>query len=202
MRPLPGTDRETQQEPATKPTDAQGIHHMMRSRTARLAVRFAARLAAAAALLACASTASALGNGDERFDGFVVFNTFAWHFEMSDERRDFTPGIGLEYSPSNRIGFHAGTLSDSFGYQAMYGGVHYSTPRFFRNRVRVLLGVTALHKKYKIADEPETKLVPLPAIEFSITDRAVLNLSGSPDVDFGDISNNKVVWLQFKLGLL
>ena len=162
--------------------------------------RTALRLLAAAALLACASAASADETG--RRNGYVVFNTFAWHFEMSDERNDFTPGIGLEYSPTNRIGFHAGTLSDSFGYQARYGGIHYSTPRFFNNRVRLMLGATALHKKYKIKDDPETKIVPLPALEFSITDRAVLNLSGSPDVDFGDISNNKVVWLQFKLGLI
>ena len=175
----------------------------MADHAARTAARLAARLTArllAAALLACASAASADETG--RRDGYVVFNTFAWHFEMSDERRDFTPGIGWEYSPSNRIGFHVGTLSDSFGYQARYGGIHYSTPRFFRNRVRLMLGATALHKKYKIKEAPETKIVPLPALEFSITDRAVLNLSGSPDVDFGDISNNKVVWLQFKLGLL
>ena len=73
---------------------------------------------------------------------------------MSDERRDFTPGIGLEYSPTNRVGIHAGTLSDSFGYQARYGGIHYSTPRFFDERVRLMLGATALHKKYKIKDGP------------------------------------------------
>ena len=169
----------------------------MRNRIARIT----ARLVLATGLLAGAATASA--NSEEgRRDGYLVFNTFAWHFENSDERNDFTPGIGWEYSPSNRIGFHVGTLSDSFGYQARYGGIHYSTPRFFANRVRLMVGATALHKKYKIKDDPETKIVPLPALEFSITDRAVLNLSGSPDVDFGEISNNKVVWLQFKLGLL
>ena len=168
----------------------------MRSRFARIAIR----LAAAAVLMTSAASASANETG--RLDGYVVFNTFAWHFENSDERNDFTPGIGLEYSPTNRIGFHAGTLSDSFGYQARYGGIHYSTPRFFKNRIRLMLGATALHKKYKIKDDPETKIVPLPAVEFSISDRAVLNLMGSPDVDFGDISNNKVVWLQFKLGLV
>ena len=164
--------------------------------------RHVARLLAAAALLAGATAASAADGEDGRRDGYLVFNTFAWHFEMSDERNDFTPGIGVEYSPTNRIGFHGGTLSDSFGYQARYGGIHYSTPRFFANRVRLMLGATALHKKYKIKDDPETKIVPLPALELSLTDRAVLNISGSPDVDFGEISNNKVVWLQFKLGLI
>ncbi len=169
----------------------------MRTRIARIATRFAF----AAALLTGASAASA-DLGTERHDGYLVFNTFAWHFENSDERNDFTPGIGLEYSPTNRVGFHGGTLSDSFGYQARYAGVHYTTKRFLSNRVRLMLGATALHKKYKVKDDPETKIVPLPAIEISLTDRAVLNVSGSPDVDFGDISNNKVVWLQFKLGLL
>ena len=171
-------------------------------RTARTALRTAARLLAGAVLLAGASTAAAFGGEDNRRDGYLVFNTFAWHFEMSDERNDFTPGIGFEYSPTNRIGFHGGTLSDSFGYQAKYGGIHYTTPRFFDNRVRLIGGVTALHKQYSIKRGPETKIVPLPALEISLTDRAVLNLSGSPDVDFGDISNNKVVWLQFKLGLI
>ena len=171
--------------------------------------RHAARAVIAAVLMTCAATAApsaAAAEGDGPFegrrDGYLVFNTFAWHFENSDERNDFTPGIGWEYSPSNRVGFHVGTLSDSFGYQAKYGGIHYSTPRFFNNRVRLMLGATALHKKYKIKEDPETKIVPLPAIEVSLTDRAVLNLSGSPDVDFGEISNNKVVWLQFKLGLI
>ncbi len=176
----------------------------MRNRIATSAARFVARFVAMTMLFGGAAIASETAEAADvdRPDGYLVFNTFAWHFENSDERKDFTPGIGLEYSPSNRIGFHAGTLSDSFGYQARYGGIHYSTPRFFADRVRLMVGATALHKKYKIRDEPETKIVPLPAIEISLTDRAVLNLSGSPDVDFGDISNNKVVWLQFKLGLI
>lgn len=135
-------------------------------------------------------------------NGFLVFNTFAYHFDNADERRDFTPGIGIEYSPTNRLGFHLGTLSDSFGYQAAYGGLNYATPRFFKNRVRLMITATALHKKYGINIEPETKIVPLPAIEFSFTERAVLNISGSPRVDYGNVSNNPVVWFQFKLGLL
>lgn len=167
--------------------------------------RLAARLAAAATLLACASAASASGlalDDAGRRDGYLVLNTFAYHFEMSDERRDFTPGIGLEYSPSNRLGVHAGTLSDSFGYQAKYAGVQYATPRFLANRVRLMLGATALHKQYKRNSAPETKIVPLPALEISFSDRAVLNISGSPDVDFGDVKNNKVVWFQLEIGPL
>ena len=177
----------------------KGTDAIMSSRTARTAARL---LAAAALLVGATATAADSPAEAGRNDGYLVFNTFAWHFENSDERNDFTPGIGWEYSPTNRLGFHVGTLSDSFGYQAKYGGIHYSTPRFLDNRVRLMVGATALHKKYKIKDDPETKLVPLPAIEFSVSDRAVLNLSGSPDVDFGEISNNKVVWLQFKLGLI
>lgn len=137
-------------------------------------------------------------------DGYLVFNTLALHFENADERNAVTPGIGWEYSPSNSFGYHIGTLSDSFGYQAMYGGINYATPRFavFDGKVRFLLGATILHKQYHKDSEPDTKLVPLPAVEFALSRRAVLNLSGSPQVDYNEHHNNAVVFLQFKLNLL
>ncbi len=144
-------------------------------------------------------------------DGYLVFNTFAWHFDNSDERNDFTPGIGWEYSPSGKIGFHVGTLSDSFGYQAKYLGVNYATDSFFYNRIRLIIGATVINKQFGIAkfddegnqttDGIDTRVLPLPVVEFRFTERAVLNVSGSPSVDFGEHSNNPVVWLQFKLGL-
>ena len=52
---------------------------------------------------------------------FLVLSAGAYHFENFDERNAFTPGIGWEYSPSGKIGWHVGTLSacvddtDSFG---------------------------------------------------------------------------------------
>ncbi|PID61490.1 MAG: hypothetical protein CSB44_06750 [Gammaproteobacteria bacterium] len=135
-------------------------------------------------------------------DGHLVFHTYAHHFKNADERNDFTPGIGWEYSPSNRIGWHVGTLSDSFGYQAWYVGLNYATRPFFFGRVRLLLGATALHKQYKLNAEPETKFVPLPAIEFKLGNRSTLNVSGSPEVDYGEYDNNAVIFFQYKLGML
>jgi len=152
------------------------------------------------ALGTTATTASAAS--DAPSDHHLVLNTFAWHFDKSDERNDFTPGVGWEYSPTSSVGFHLGTLSDSFGYQAKYAGVNYATRRVLWNRVRFIAGATILHKQYAKNAEPETKLLPLPAMEITLADRAVLNVSGSPAVDFADQKNNAVVWFQLKLGLL
>ena len=135
-------------------------------------------------------------------DGYLVFSTVALHFENADERNQLNPGIGWEYSPTNSVGFHLGTLVDSFGYQARYAGINYATPRFAANRVRLLLGATLLHKQFHKHTEPETKLVPLPAVELAFSRRAVLNISGSPEIDFANQKNNAVVFFQLKLNLL
>lgn len=135
-------------------------------------------------------------------DSYLVFNTIALHFENADERNTLTPGIGWEYSPTSKVGWHVGTLSDSFGYQSAYGGLNYASKPRLNGKVRFLLGATILHKQFKKNGEPETKLVPLPAVELRLTPRSVLNLSGSPQVDFGDHHNNAVLFFQLKLGLL
>jgi len=145
-------------------------------------------------LMGSASTANAN-------DGYLVLNTFAYHFENFNDREAFTPGVGWEYSPSNKIGWHVGTLSDSFGYQSSYGGLNYATGSIFNNRMRFLLGATILHKQFRANGDPETKIVPLPAVEFRLTNRAVLNLSGSPQVDYRDHRNNAVLFFQLKLDL-
>ena len=150
-------------------------------------------------------TALLLGSAPSHADdGYLVINTIALHPQKAEGRNLVTPGIGWEYSPSNRIGFHGGTLSDSFGYQSYYGGLNYATPRFglFAGKVRFILGATVLHKQFRIDGEPETKVVPLPAVEFAFSERAVLNVSGSPEVDYAGHHNNAVVFLQLKLNLL
>lgn len=134
-------------------------------------------------------------------DGYLVLNTFAYHFENFDERNSFTPGVGWEYSPSGAVGWHAGTLSDSFGYQSSYGGLNYATKPILAGKLRFLIGATILHKQFRKDAEPETKIVPLPAVEFRFTNRAVLNLSGSPQVDYAGQRNNAVLFFQLKLGL-
>jgi len=105
-------------------------------------------------------------------DQYLTFNTFALHFKNANERNNVTPGIGWEYSPSGKIGFHLGTVKDSFNYQARYVGLNYATPRYaaLGGRIRFIVGVTALHKQYHPTSEPETKIVPLPAIEFQMSD--------------------------------
>lgn len=136
-------------------------------------------------------------------DQYLTFNTYSHHFEKANERRNFTPGIGWEYSPSNRIGFHVGTVLDSFNYQAKYVGINWATPRYkiFGGRVRFIVGLTALHKQFTPTSEPATKIVPLPVVEFRFSKRFVLNLSGSPEIDFNGHSNNAVLIFQGKLDL-
>jgi len=135
-------------------------------------------------------------------NGFLVINTLALHFENFDDRNAFTPGIGWEYSPSGAFGWHVGTLSDSFGYQSRYGGINYATQPFMYGKVRLMLGATVLHKQFKKNGDPETKLVPLPAMEVRLTEQAVLNVSGSPQVDFANQKNNAVLFFQLKLKML
>lgn len=139
--------------------------------------------------------------GTEENPDYLVLSAGAYHFDNFDERNAFTPGIGWEYSPSSKIGWHAGTLSDSFGYQAVYAGLNYATKPMFYNKVRFLIGATALHKQYKENAEPETKVVPLPAMEVRMTDRAVLNISGSPQVDYGEHRSNAVLFFQVKVNV-
>ncbi|MFK8075602.1 MAG: hypothetical protein AB8B84_03380 [Granulosicoccus sp.] len=132
---------------------------------------------------------------------YLVISAGAYHFENFDERNAFTPGLGWEYSPSGKIGWHAGTLSDSFGYQAMYGGINYATRPKLLGRVRFLIGASVVHKQYKKNAEPETKLLPLPAMEVKLSERSVLNVSGSPQVDYGNHRNNAVLFFQFKVNI-
>ncbi|MFK7860253.1 MAG: hypothetical protein AB8B64_15645 [Granulosicoccus sp.] len=134
-------------------------------------------------------------------DGYLVINTVALHFENFDDRNAFTPGVGWEYSPSGKLGWHAGTLSDSFGYQSTYGGINYATKPKLYGKMRFMIGATILHKQFRKNAEPETKIVPLPAVEFRFSDQAVLNLSGSPQVDYGDHRNNAVLFFQLKLAM-
>ena len=147
-------------------------------------------------LLGAASNAQAA-------DQYLTFNAYSHHFEKFNERNNITPGIGWEYSPSKKIGFHVGTVRDSFNYQAKYVGINWATPRWkaLGGRVRFIVGLTALHKQYTPNSEPETKIVPLPVVEFKFTDRFVLNLSGSPEIDFEGHSNNAVLIFQGKLNL-
>ena len=132
-------------------------------------------------------------------NGYLVLSTLAWHFDNFDERNAFTPGVGWEYSPSSKLGWHAGTLSDSFGYQSYYGGINYATRSVIAGRIRFLVGASIVHKQFKKNAEPETKVLPFPALEVKLSQRSVLNISGSPAIDFADQKNNAVLFFQYKL---
>ena len=134
-------------------------------------------------------------------DGHLVFNTAAIHFKNFKDRNAFVPGIGWEYSPTGKVGFHVGTLSDSFGAQAMYLGVNYGTRKFLNNRVRFLLGASAVHKQYHKNKGLETKIVPFPVMEVSLSKRASLNVTGSPEIDYAGSHSNAVMFFQFKMQL-
>ncbi len=134
-------------------------------------------------------------------DGFLVISAAAIHFDNFSERNAFVPGLGWEYSPSKKVGFHAGTLSDSFGYQAYYAGFNYGTRRVFNNRVRLLLGASVVHKQFHKNADPETKIIPFPVLEVALTRRAMLNISGSPEIDYQGSHSNAVMFFQFKYNL-
>ena len=154
---------------------------------------------ATAILLTCATMAvSANTKADE---SFLVLSTVALHFENFNERNALTPGVGWEYSPSKKLGWNAGTLSDSFGFQSYYAGINYATRPMLAGRVRFLLGASVVHKQFKLNGGPETKLLPFPALELKLNKYAVLNVSGSPAVDFANQKNNAVLFFQYKLQL-
>ena len=134
-------------------------------------------------------------------DGHLVFNTAAIHFKNFKERNAFVPGLGWEYSPTGKVGFHVGTLSDSFGAQATYIGVNYGTRKFINNRVRFLLGATAVRKQYHKNAGLETKIVPFPVMEIALSKRASLNVSGSPEIDYAGSHSNAVMFFQLKMQL-
>ena len=129
---------------------------------------------------------------------FLVFSAAALHFENFDERNALTPGVGWEYSPSHKLGFNVGTLSDSFGYQAYYGGVNVATNPMLAGRVRFLAGLSVVHKQFTKNADPETKVLPFPAMEVKLYKNSVLNISGSPAIDFADQKNNAVLFFQYK----
>ncbi len=134
-------------------------------------------------------------------DGHLVFNTAAIHFKNFSDRNAFVPGLGWEYSPTGKVGFHVGTLSDSFGAQATYLGVNYGTKRILNNRVRFLLGATAVHKQYHKNKGLETKIVPFPVMEVALSKRASLNVTGSPEIDYAGSHSNAVMFFQLKVQL-
>lgn len=136
-------------------------------------------------------------------DSFLVVNTLALHFDNIKDRNAMVPGLGWEYSPSSGIGWHLGTFSDSFGSHANYVGVNYASAkkRWLRTDVRFLIGATVLRKQYHENRDLQTKVVPLPAVEIGLSKNTVLNISGSPEVDYNGEHSNAVMFFQLKMNV-
>jgi len=134
-------------------------------------------------------------------DNYFVLNTIALHFDNAKERNAVVPGFGWEHSPSKGLGWHTGTFSDSFGSRAAYIGINVSTSQqtLFNQKFRFLVGATILRKQYHKNKGLQTKVVPLPAIELTLTQSTVLNVSGSPEIDFNGEHNNAVMFFQIKM---
>jgi hypothetical protein len=79
--------------------------------------------------------------------------------------------------------------------------MNYATKPVLYGKVRFLLGASAVHKQYKKDADPETKLLPIPAVEVKLSDRSVLDISGSPQVDIGEHRNNAVMFFQLKVNV-
>ena len=60
------------------------------------------------------SLSRGVANAQDNPNNVLVISACAYHFENFYERNALTPGLGWEYSPSGKIGWHVGTLSDSF----------------------------------------------------------------------------------------
>jgi len=154
-------------------------------------------------VMAIAFIAAAFGTSNAQADdGHLVFSTAAYHFKNFNERNAFTPGIGWEYSPTGKLGFHVGTLSDSFGAQAGYAGINYGTRRFINNRVRFLLGASVVYKQYHKNADLEAKIVPFPVMEIALSKWAKFNITGSPELDYAGSHSNAVMFFQFKMNLM
>ncbi len=136
-------------------------------------------------------------------DDFFVLNTIALHFDNAKERNAIVPGVGWEHSPSSGLGWHIGTFSDSFGSRATYTGINYASAkkRILSRDVRFLIGATILRKQYHEDSDLQTKIVPLPAVEISLTKNTVLNVSGSPEVDYNGEHSNAVMFFQLKMNV-
>lgn len=136
-------------------------------------------------------------------DNYFVMSAVALHFENSAERNTMVPGVGWEFSPSNNLGWHAGTFSDSFGSRATYAGINYGTPkaRILTRDVRFLIGATVLRKQYHADKELQTKIIPFPVLEVSLTKSTILNISGSPEVDYNGEHSNAVMYFQLKMDI-
>jgi len=135
---------------------------------------------------------------------FLSLQGFSVHFKNAGERKAVHPTLGYEHSPNRTLGWQVGFFQDSFGKNASYLGFNY-TPyrtRWLGKSVRLILAANIVRKQYLKGGEVETRIIPTPVIELGLYQNLSVNLTGSPQLDYGDNHHtNGVVFLQVKLKL-
>lgn len=135
---------------------------------------------------------------------FLSLQGFSVHFKNNDQRKSVHPTLGYEHSPDQTLGWQLGFFQDSFGKNASYLGVNYTPYKttMMGKSVRLILAANVVRKQYLKGGPVETRFIPTPVVEINVYKNLAVNLTGSPQLDYGDDHHtNGVIFLQMKLSL-
>jgi hypothetical protein len=135
---------------------------------------------------------------------FVSLPSLSYHFENFNDRKAFHPAIGYEYSPDHAVGWQAAFFQDSFGQDARYIGINYSSKGFalFGFRTRVMGVLNVMEKQYLKGKDLETRIIPMPILEVKASNKLSINVTGTPQLDYSDKHHtNGVILFQFKMAM-
>lgn len=142
-----------------------------------------------------------LGNTHALADQYLVLEGFSYHMKKSDERNALNLGLGIESSPTHKWGWQVGTFRDSFHQNASYAGLNYALKPFplLGQKARFIPSLNVVRKKFAKTEYVRTRVIPLPTLEVCINGKMILNVSGSPALDYDQTRTNGVVFLSLKL---
>jgi len=135
---------------------------------------------------------------------FISLPSVSYHFENFSDRKAFHPGIGYEYSPDHAMGWQAALFQDSFGQDARYIGVNYSSKAFplLGFRVRTMGVLNVMEKQYLKGQDIETRIIPMPILEVKATNKLSFNVTGTPQLDYSEKHHtNGVILFQLKMAM-
>ncbi len=106
-------------------------------------------------------------------------------------------------SPLSGLGWQVGLFRDSFEQLSGYAGLNYTLATYYRGNLQArLLGVANItYKQFHKGQDPETRLIPLPALELKTVGDVFVNLSVVPEIGGKKYHTNGLMYLQFKLKL-
>lgn len=132
---------------------------------------------------------------------YLVMEGVSYHFKKNEERNALNLGFGFESSPTNKIGWQFGTFQDSFHQSAAYAGINYALKPFslFGQSARFIPSLNVMRKKFAKKEYVSTRVVPIPVLEVCIRGNVVLNVGGSPRLDYDGVSTNGVLFFSLKL---